>query len=79
MVLAGNGGSLDKCRRRWDLADADFLKYRFMNAWDAAMQHLDKAFGFVSSTHEWVSRKVSPRHYCATHPTSSFMPCLLHA
>ena len=27
---AGNGGSLDKCRRRWDLADADHLKYKFM-------------------------------------------------
>lgn len=56
---AGNGGSLDKCRRRWDLADADFLKYKFMNTWDRAMQHLDKAFGFVCSPHEYVSRKVS--------------------
>ena len=27
---AGNGGSLDKCRRRWDLADAEQLKYKFM-------------------------------------------------
>ena len=27
---AGNGGSMEKCRRRWDLADADHLKYRFM-------------------------------------------------
>ena len=28
--IPGNGGSLDKCRRRWDLADAEFLKYKFM-------------------------------------------------
>ena len=56
-TVPGNGGSHDKCRRRWDLADADFLKYRFMNAFDAAMQHLDKAYGFVASPHEWVSRK----------------------
>lgn len=56
-LVKGNGGSLDKCRRRWDLADADFLKYKFMNTWDRAMQHLDKAFGFVCSPHEYVSRK----------------------
>jgi hypothetical protein len=29
-LSAGNGGSLDKCRRRWDLADAEHLKYKFM-------------------------------------------------
>lgn len=28
-----------------------------MNAFDRAMQHLDKAFGFVSAPHSWVSRK----------------------
>ncbi len=55
--VPGNGGSLDKCRRRWDLADADFLKYKFMGAFDRAMCHLDKAFGFVAAPHEWVSRK----------------------
>ena len=56
-IVPGNGGSLDKCRRRWDLADAAFLKYKYMAAFDAAMQHLDKAFGFIASPHEWVSRK----------------------
>ena len=56
-IVPGNGGSLDKCRRRWDLADAEFLKYKFMNAFDRAMQHLDKAFGFVNAPHNWVSRK----------------------
>lgn len=56
-MVPGNGGSLDKCRRRWDLADATFLKYKFMAAFDVAMQHLDKAFGFIASPHEWVSRK----------------------
>lgn len=56
-IVPGNGGSLDKCRRRWDLADADYLKYKFMGAFDVAMQHLDKAFGFIAAPHEWVSRK----------------------
>nr|BAF98234.1 starch branching enzyme II [Parachlorella kessleri] len=55
--VPGNGGSLEKCRRRWDLADAPFLKYKFMNAYDRAIMHLDKAFGFISAPHNWVSRK----------------------
>ena len=41
----GNGGSMEKCRRRWDLAEADFLKYKFMYAFDRAMNHLDKVRG----------------------------------
>lgn len=55
--VPGNGGSLDKCRRRWDLADNDLLKYKFMNAFDRAMNHLDKAFGFINSSHTWISRQ----------------------
>ncbi|KAL4441059.1 hypothetical protein ABPG77_010490 [Micractinium sp. CCAP 211/92] len=55
--VPGNGGSLEKCRRRWDLADAEYLKYKYMQAFDRAMMHLDKAFGFVSAPHQWVSRK----------------------
>eukprot|EP00889_Picochlorum_renovo_P000037 jgi/Picre1/27067/NNA_000037.t1 len=55
--VPGNGGSLDKCRRRWDLVDSEVLRYKEMNYFDAAMQHLDKAFGFVGAPHEWVSRK----------------------
>jgi 1,4-alpha-glucan branching enzyme len=55
--VPGNGGSLDKCRRRWDLCDADFLKYKYLAAFDRAMTHLDKAFGFMSAPHQWVSRK----------------------
>lgn len=55
--VPGNGGSLEKCRRRWDLADNQTLKYRYLNAFDRAMQHLDKAFGFVNAPHTWVSRK----------------------
>lgn len=55
--VPGNGGSLEKCRRRWDLAESPILKYKFMNAFDRAMCHLDKAFGFVASPHTWISRK----------------------
>ena len=55
--VPGNGGSLDKCRRRWDLADDPNLRYKFMQAFDRAMNHLDKAFGFVCAPHQWISRK----------------------
>ena len=55
--VPGNGGSMEKCRRRWDLADAPSLKYKFMNSFDRAIMHLDKAFGFVAAPHNWVSRK----------------------
>lgn len=48
---------VDKCRRRWDLADCGYLKYKYMQAFDRAMNHLDKAFGFVNTEHTWVSRK----------------------
>ena len=51
--LAGNGGSLDKCRRRWDICDDPKLRYQHMNAYDRAMIHLDKAFGYISAPHQW--------------------------
>ena len=55
--IPGNGGSHDKCRRRWDLADSDALKYKYMNSYDRALMHLDKAFGFVNAPHTYISRK----------------------
>ena len=36
---------------------AENLKYKFMVAYDRAIMHLDKAFGFVAAPHSWVSRK----------------------
>ena len=51
----GNGWSYDYCRRQWSLADAEDLRYRFLNAWDAALQALDAKFGFLASTHQIVS------------------------
>lgn len=55
--IKGNGGSLEKCRRRWDLADSEVLKYKYMQAFDRAMCHLDKAFGYTSAPHTYISRK----------------------
>jgi len=55
--IPGNSGSLDKCRRRWDLCDSSELRYKDMASFDRAMCHLEKAFGFMSSPHQWVSRQ----------------------
>ena len=49
---------MEKCRRRWDLADAEFLKYKYMNVFDRAMNHIDKAYSFSDNEHQYVSRKV---------------------
>ncbi|MEW5315348.1 MAG: hypothetical protein WDW38_006786 [Sanguina aurantia] len=56
-MVPGNGGSMEKCRRRWDLAEDEELKFKFMMAYDRAFNHLDKAHGFVSAPHTYISRK----------------------
>ena len=42
---------MEKCRRRWDLADNPELQYKYMQSFDRAMNHLDKAFGFIGAPH----------------------------
>jgi 1,4-alpha-glucan branching enzyme len=37
----GNNWSYHYCRRRWDLADDDTLKFKFLNTFDKDMVHLD--------------------------------------
>ncbi|KAK8495853.1 hypothetical protein V6N13_103341 [Hibiscus sabdariffa] len=51
----GNGWSYEKCRRQWNLVDTDHLRYKFMNAFDRAMNALDDNFPFLSSTKQIVS------------------------
>mmetsp|Transcript_10988 Transcript_10988/g.19036 ORF Transcript_10988/g.19036 Transcript_10988/m.19036 type:complete len:859 (+) Transcript_10988:107-2683(+) len=57
--IPGNGGSYEKCRRRWDLGDNPKLRYQHFTAFDRAMCHLEKAFGFVCAPHLYVSRQCS--------------------
>ncbi|XP_068661481.1 1,4-alpha-glucan-branching enzyme 2-2, chloroplastic/amyloplastic-like [Aristolochia californica] len=56
-VIPGNNCSYDKCRRRFDLGDADFLRYRGLQEFDQAMQHLEEAYSFMTSEHQYISRK----------------------
>ncbi|XP_072966487.1 1,4-alpha-glucan-branching enzyme, chloroplastic/amyloplastic-like [Typha angustifolia] len=51
----GNSWTYDKCRRQWNLVDTDHLRYKYMNAFDTAMNLLDERFSFLSSTKQIVS------------------------
>ncbi|EFJ43598.1 1,4-alpha-glucan branching enzyme II [Volvox carteri f. nagariensis] len=51
----GNGWSHHYCRRQWSLADTSHLRYKFLQAWDAAMMRLDEHYGILSSRHQWVT------------------------
>ncbi|CAL5384496.1 unnamed protein product [Camellia sinensis] len=46
----GNDWSYGKCRRQWDLVDTDHLRFKFMNAFDRAMNSLDDKYSFLAST-----------------------------
>ncbi|KAK6939075.1 Alpha-amylase/branching enzyme, C-terminal all beta [Dillenia turbinata] len=51
----GNGWSYEKCKRQWELVDTDHLRYKFMNAFDRAVNKLDEKFSFLASTKQIVS------------------------
>ncbi|CAN6238294.1 unnamed protein product [Urochloa humidicola] len=55
--IPGNNNSYDKCRRRFDLGDADYLRYHGMQEFDRAMQHLEEKYGFMTDEHQFISRK----------------------
>lgn len=54
---AGNNSSFHYCRRQWGLVDDPLLKYRFLNAWDAAMEHLESKYKWLSSPQAYISLK----------------------
>ncbi|TQE04341.1 hypothetical protein C1H46_010126 [Malus baccata] len=56
-IVPGNNNSFDKCRRRFDLGDAEYLRYHGMQEFDRAMQHLEETYGFMTSEHQYISRK----------------------
>ncbi|KAJ0028132.1 hypothetical protein Pint_35899 [Pistacia integerrima] len=56
-VIPGNNFSYDKCRRRFDLGDAEYLRYHGMQEFDRAMHHLEEKYTFMTSEHQYISRK----------------------
>ncbi|GAQ83898.1 starch branching enzyme 4 [Klebsormidium nitens] len=55
--IPGNGSSYHLCRRRFDLADATYLRYKGLNDFDSAMNKLEEKYGFMTSRHQYISRK----------------------
>ncbi|CAK5081710.1 unnamed protein product [Meloidogyne enterolobii] len=53
----GNNQSYHYCRRQWNLADDDNLRYKFLNDWDRSMNQLENNFGFLSKGPGYVSWK----------------------
>lgn len=45
----GNNNSYHYARRQWNLVDDDVLRYRFLNSFDKAMNHLDEKFDWLAS------------------------------
>ena len=45
----GNNESYHYARRQFHLADDDLLKYKYLNRFDAAMNHLEEKYGWLHS------------------------------
>ena len=57
----GNEWSHDHCRRRWDLADTEYLRHFELNNFDKQMMNLDKRYDFLAHEHQWVSTACEER------------------
>ena len=64
----GNGWSHQHCRRRFDLADADHLRYGQLQAFDRALMALEEQYAFLSSPHQ-LARPASAA--CALRPVTA--------
>lgn len=53
----GNGESYHYARRQFNLIEDDLLRYKFLFAFDAGMQHLDTKYGVLLSPQAYVSLK----------------------
>ena len=46
---AGNNCSYHYARRQWNLVDDHLLRYRYLNAFDHAMMHLEEKYHWLES------------------------------
>ncbi|ETW84160.1 glycoside hydrolase family 13 protein [Heterobasidion irregulare TC 32-1] len=53
----GNGNSFHYARRQWNVVDEPLLRYRYLNAFDAAMNHLEARYGWLAAPQAYVSLK----------------------
>lgn len=80
---AGNQSSFWYARRQWNLVDDNLLRYRFLNEFDLALNHLEEKYQWLSSDFTFVSHKHESNKVIAFergsllfifnfHPTQSF-------
>lgn len=53
----GNNNSYHYARRQWNLPDDALLKYKYLNSFDAAMNHLSEKYGWLHADPAYVSLK----------------------
>ncbi|KZT29236.1 glycoside hydrolase family 13 protein [Neolentinus lepideus HHB14362 ss-1] len=53
----GNGNSFHYARRQWNIVDDPMLRYKYLNAFDAAMNHTEEKYGWLSAPQAYVSLK----------------------
>lgn len=54
---AGNNSSFHYCRRQWGLLQDHLLKYRFLNEFDAGMQHTEANHKWLAAPQAYISLK----------------------
>jgi 1,4-alpha-glucan branching enzyme len=54
---AGNNNSFHYARRQWNILDDPLLRYKFLNEFDAAMQHLEERYGWLHAPQAYISLK----------------------
>lgn len=54
---AGNNSSFHYCRRQWNLVDDHLLRYKYLNAFDEAMETLESKYKWLSAPQAYVSLK----------------------
>lgn len=54
---AGNNDSYQYARRQFNLPDDPLLRYKYLNNFDAAMNHLEDKYQWLSSPQAYISLK----------------------
>ncbi|KAF9247406.1 glycoside hydrolase family 13 protein [Melanogaster broomeanus] len=53
----GNNNSFQYARRQWNVVDDPLLRYQYLNNFDAAMNHLESQYNWLSSPQAYISLK----------------------
>ena len=53
----GNGNSFHYARRQWNVVDDQLLRYKYLNEFDKAMNHLEDKYGWLAAPQAYVSLK----------------------